>query len=577
MKLRKLRWFQLIISLALFSGLLCFGFTTAIGQATTFADPAFQQVWERTDKAVADGAPNTSWVWGPAPGFTTYETYNQSPNHQRLVQYFDKSRMEINNLAGDRNNRWFVTNGLLTVELVTGQLQVGDNDFQQRAPAQIPVGGDPDNDGPTYASFGAVISINGSNRTANHTGQTVVQSINRDGQVSDLAASVIPAAVRYSHYENTLGHNVPNVFWNYLQNLKDDWVFVMGYPISEPYWATFKVDGVERLLLVQLYQRRVLTFNAANAPQWQVEMGNIGQHYYKWRYPADGSTTASLTPTTAQNFTASPYTPIPTTPMLVNTTSYVGQTTTNTTTSINTINATTTSNTVANTTATQQATSTVSSTSTTNSTSTVSNSTPTMQPTNSTPTTSSTTPQPTSSNTIGNGTPTTTTVATVTTPTPTTSTTASGTPTSTSSATATPTPTVTVSPDEQTFLDLINQYRQQQNLAPLAIDNQLEQAAQWMSNDMAANNYFGHTDSKGRNYSQRLAAFNFTAQPQNEVIIAVQSPESAFDTWKNSPDNNLIMLDPKYQVVGIGFASNLNTKYQYYWTIDIAAPMPTSQ
>jgi hypothetical protein len=44
------------------------------------------------------------------------------------------------------------------------------------------------------------------------------------------------------------------------------------------------VGGKAAHVLVQLFQRRALTYNPANAPAWQVEMGNIGQHYYQWRY-----------------------------------------------------------------------------------------------------------------------------------------------------------------------------------------------------------------------------------------------------------------------------------------------------
>src|SRR5205085_2221786 len=35
---------------------------------------------------------------------------------------------------------------------------------------------------------------------------------------------------------------------------------------------------------VQLFERRVLTYNPANPPATQVEMGNVGRHYYNWRY-----------------------------------------------------------------------------------------------------------------------------------------------------------------------------------------------------------------------------------------------------------------------------------------------------
>ena len=52
------------------------------------------------------------------------------------MQYFDKSRMEINNPDGDKTSPFYVTNGLLTVELITGKMQVGDN--RDRASATRP-------------------------------------------------------------------------------------------------------------------------------------------------------------------------------------------------------------------------------------------------------------------------------------------------------------------------------------------------------------------------------------------------------------------------------------------------------
>ena len=57
-----------------------------------------------------------------------------------------------------------------------------------------------------------------------------------------------------------------------------------GHPISEPYWARTKIGGAEQWVLLQLFERRTLTYTPANSPAWQVEMGNVGQHYYTWRY-----------------------------------------------------------------------------------------------------------------------------------------------------------------------------------------------------------------------------------------------------------------------------------------------------
>src|SRR5690242_13828682 len=62
-----------------------------------FASAAFASLWDRTDSLVANNVvTNRSWYWGPGPGVSGLEPYAQSPSGYRLVQYFDKARMEIN-------------------------------------------------------------------------------------------------------------------------------------------------------------------------------------------------------------------------------------------------------------------------------------------------------------------------------------------------------------------------------------------------------------------------------------------------------------------------------------------------
>src|SRR5437762_598470 len=92
-------------------------------QAEDFADPAFQAVWEKSDKAVAAGQVARPWLWGDAPFATKEEPYDEATTGARLVQYFDKSRMELTNPFGDKNSQYYVTNGLLTKELVSGEMQ----------------------------------------------------------------------------------------------------------------------------------------------------------------------------------------------------------------------------------------------------------------------------------------------------------------------------------------------------------------------------------------------------------------------------------------------------------------------
>ncbi|WP_298815688.1 flagellar filament outer layer protein FlaA [Chloroflexus sp.] len=268
----------------------------------SFADDAMRNVWQRTDQPVANGAPGLrprSWIWGPQPiSGAMREPYAQSPGGSRLVQYFDKSRMEINNPDAPRN-QWYVTNGLLVVEMLTGRLQLGDAQFEERAPASEAVAGDPASvnpNAPTYATLRSVAFPVNQNRAADRVGQVVTAFLNRDGAVVDRP-DLARYNIRIGQYEATLGHNIPQVFLDYfaqqgivLENGRYvnrqiiDWLFVMGLPISEPYWARVKVGGVEKDVLMQAFERRVLTYTPDNDPNWRVEMGNVGQHYLRWRY-----------------------------------------------------------------------------------------------------------------------------------------------------------------------------------------------------------------------------------------------------------------------------------------------------
>src|SRR2546423_13853105 len=108
-----------------FAGLLIAGtliFNALPAAAVDFAHPAFKRVWDRTDSLVASLQVSRTWFWGPEPRAAAQEQYVDAPSGTgtRLVQYFDKSRMEINDPNADQNAQWFVTNGLLTIELISG-------------------------------------------------------------------------------------------------------------------------------------------------------------------------------------------------------------------------------------------------------------------------------------------------------------------------------------------------------------------------------------------------------------------------------------------------------------------------
>lgn len=267
-----------------------------------FASPAFQNVWARTDfplQRPIEGLEARSWMWGPQPLSGSFsEPYQEGSGGTRLVQYFDKSRMEINDPNAPQD-QWYVTNGLLVVEMIEGKVQVGDTAFEERQPADEAVAGDPRDknpNAPTYRSFRSVAYPLNQKRADNRQGEVVTAVLHQDGSTSDDAA-LARYQVTLGSYEEQLGHNVPAIFndffgqrgivfenGRYVQGALMDHTFVMGLPISEPFWARVNIGGQEKDVLIQAFERRVLTYTPANELQWRVEMGNVGQHYVRWRY-----------------------------------------------------------------------------------------------------------------------------------------------------------------------------------------------------------------------------------------------------------------------------------------------------
>ncbi len=302
---------QLMIGLVVLSLLPLFGGpmqAQPAPQAPVFGDPAFQSTWERTDMAVKDGSVSRTWFWGPQPNTAALQEPNkESPGGTRTVQYFDKSRMEINNPAGNKNDPFYVTNGLLTVELVSGLMQTGATTYEQKYPACINVTGDAgDATAPTYASMQHVSNTTLADHPAPRAvGQATTATINAKGDVGTNAAKASVAAGTITYYDDVTHHNIPGAFWTFLNStgpiaggssalLSDPWYYATGRPISEAYWTNATIAGQAAEVLVQLYERRALTYIAGNPAGFQVEMANIGQHYYDWRYKTAGRCAAPV-------------------------------------------------------------------------------------------------------------------------------------------------------------------------------------------------------------------------------------------------------------------------------------------
>ncbi len=276
-----------LLALITLGGLV--GFEKANAVNPSIGLPQFQQLWDQADRAVAEGKVSRSYLWGPTLSDLITEPYSEGGTRQ--VQYFDKTRMEQTAGRG-------VTNGLLAKEMITGQLQLGDASFQTVEPNTTnAIAGDNAAGGATYATFRKVATINLTENRANEaTGAVVASTLNGDGTTGFNADFITTYNVRNAFFEPTLGHNIPDVFFTFMNqtgpvykegNYSDDrvfdWVVAMGLPLSEAYWSRFVVAGKPQDVLVQAFERRVLTYTPLNPAAFRVEMGNVGQHYYQWR------------------------------------------------------------------------------------------------------------------------------------------------------------------------------------------------------------------------------------------------------------------------------------------------------
>jgi len=200
-----------------------------------------------------------------------------------------------------------VTNGLLTVELKTGQLQLGDNSFEPHNPSFVGIAGDPDVPGPTYASLSLLPE-----KDAQRPGAV---SLAYDVPSKQFVAvnPIADPAMAFTSYQGDpggrFGQNLPKAFWDFMQSLPGPgWLTAMGYPISPAFATNVRVAGVDNTLVyVQAFERRVLTYTPSNPAAFKVEFGNIGQHYYRWRYAQDtGGTVVPASTSTPTGANATP-------------------------------------------------------------------------------------------------------------------------------------------------------------------------------------------------------------------------------------------------------------------------------
>lgn len=115
---------------------------------------------------------------------------------------------------------------------------------------------------------------------------------------------------------------------------------------------------------------------------------------------------------------------------------------------------------------------------------------------------------------------------------------------------------------EQKVVELTNQERQKNGLAPLQIDTELSKVAKEKSRDMAANNYFDHNSPNYGSPFDMMKSFGITYRTAGENIAKGQStPEQVVNAWMNSAGHRANILNGNFTHIGVGYVEQGN-----YWT-----------
>ncbi len=137
-------------------------------------------------------------------------------------------------------------------------------------------------------------------------------------------------------------------------------------------------------------------------------------------------------------------------------------------------------------------------------------------------------------------------------------------------------------PEELEFLQIINEYRQNNGLPTLILSDALTVASERHDEDMARYNFFAH-ETLGSSYfpvnsepwdRMALSGYDYPDSYKAENLAAgYETAEEAFEAWRTSPGHNVNMLDANQRVIGIARIYDPDSYYGWYWTTDFGSEL----
>ena len=113
--------------------------------------------------------------------------------------------------------------------------------------------------------------------------------------------------------------------------------------------------------------------------------------------------------------------------------------------------------------------------------------------------------------------------------------------------------------------DMINAYRRNKGLPTLALDPELQAAAEAEARAMAAADRPSSADA----FKARLASAGYKA-PAANLSAGYHTLAEAFSGWRQSAPHNANMLNKSARRMGIATAYAPGSKYKVYWALVLA-------
>ncbi|AOR31871.1 hypothetical protein BFF78_13135 [Streptomyces fodineus] len=105
---------------------------------------------------------------------------------------------------------------------------------------------------------------------------------------------------------------------------------------------------------------------------------------------------------------------------------------------------------------------------------------------------------------------------------------------------------------ESQVLALVNQERAKVGCSPLAANSSLSKLAESFSDDMAARDFFDHTDPDGNTPWDRAAAAGITDLGGENIARGQADAAAVMDAWMNSPGHRANILNCDFKTLGVG-------------------------